>query len=83
MLKCREFVQETTATASLEALERPRWPVRLHWLICRHCRRYLRQLKAMLGILPHLSGRNAHKSADEPTVAKIWQRIEQDNAGRQ
>ena len=68
MLSCRELVEETTSALSLEELQRKqRWAVRLHLLVCRHCRRYVRQLRALLALLPHF-----HKTADEQTVNRIW-----------
>lgn len=72
MLSCRKLVEETTAVLSLEELQRrQRWSIRLHLLMCRHCRRYVRQLKALLGLLPHL-----HRLADEQTVEQVWDRIQ-------
>ena len=73
MLSCRELVEETTSTLSLDELQRrQRWAVRLHLLICRHCRRYVRQLKLLMDILPQL-----HKTADEQTVEQIWHGIQE------
>lgn len=69
MLSCRQLVEETSSL-SLEELQQQRWSVRLHLLMCRHCRRYVRQLKAMLGVLPYL-----HRLADDRTIEQIWQRI--------
>lgn len=71
MLSCRELVTETTSLSLEELQQRQRWPVRFHLMMCRHCRRYVRQLKALLGLLPHL-----RRMADEQTVEHVWRRIQ-------
>ena len=52
MLKCRDLVNQ--ADLLIDGAElRPgrRLALRAHLLICRHCRRYLRQLRALVGSL--------------------------------
>lgn len=78
MLSCKELVRETTAAPSLEDLKRQqRWAIRLHTLMCRHCRRYLRQLTALLKLMPRL-----HRQADDTTVRSIWRAIESSDTGK-
>ncbi len=44
MLSCRELVDETTADPELIGPgQKLRWPIRLHLMMCRHCRRYTRR----------------------------------------
>lgn len=76
MLKCRELVQETMANPDI-LTHKPRLGVRVHLLICRHCRRYLRQLRVLLALLPHLHSEDARKPADEQTVSGVWSSIRQ------
>ncbi|EKF75912.1 hypothetical protein A11A3_00420 [Alcanivorax hongdengensis A-11-3] len=53
MLKCRHAVDKADALVDGTPLSRrERLALRFHLLICHHCRRYLRQLRALLGSLP-------------------------------
>ncbi|MCG8391571.1 MAG: zf-HC2 domain-containing protein [Pseudomonadales bacterium] len=53
MLKCRDVVDKADALVDGSPLtRRERFALRLHLLICHHCRRYVRQLRALLGFLP-------------------------------
>ncbi len=47
MLSCREVTELVATDAVTTAGWRTRMAVRLHQLMCRHCRRYARQLKAL------------------------------------
>lgn len=73
MLNCRELVQETTAEPDLASRERRlRWSVRLHLMMCRHCRRYVRQMRALLGLLAQ---KPPETTADAATVDRIWRAL--------
>ncbi|MEH6706441.1 MAG: zf-HC2 domain-containing protein [Alloalcanivorax venustensis] len=52
MLKCQHVEQRADALVDGTPLSRrERLALNLHLLICRHCRRYLRQLRALVGSL--------------------------------
>jgi len=77
MLSCRELVDETTADPELIGTDRNlRWSIRLHLMMCRHCRRYTRQLKLLLKVLPRLPQRQQPPVTPE-TVDRIYHRIEE------
>ena len=53
MLKCKHVVAKADAIVDGAPLtRRERFALRLHLLMCHHCRRYIRQLRALLGTLP-------------------------------
>lgn len=53
MLKCKDVVEKADALVDGSPLTwRERLAMRLHLLICHHCRRYVRQLRALLNNLP-------------------------------
>ncbi len=47
MLSCREVVRLVASDELASAGWRRRLAVRLHWLMCRYCRRYAVQLRAI------------------------------------
>ena len=54
MLRCAEFVEQVT---TVEECVAGRWLAlrfQLHRLACSHCRRYLRQMRAVLGAMARL-----------------------------
>ena len=53
MLKCKHVVVKADALVDGAPLtRRERFALRLHLLMCHHCRRYVRQLRALLNTLP-------------------------------
>ena len=49
MLKCKHVVEKADALVDGAPLsKRERFALRLHLLICHHCRRYVRQLRALV-----------------------------------
>lgn len=49
MLKCKELVDKADALVDGTPLSwRERFALRMHLLMCHHCRRYLHQLRAMV-----------------------------------
>ena len=53
MLKCQHLVEKADALVDGSPISRrERFALRLHLIMCRHCRRYVRQLRALLGFLP-------------------------------
>ncbi|MDZ7736944.1 MAG: zf-HC2 domain-containing protein [Gammaproteobacteria bacterium] len=75
MLSCRELVNETTGDPDLITPGHSfRWSVRLHLLMCHHCRRYVRQLRLLLVLLTGKQHRR--QAAEAKTVDRIWQAIQ-------
>lgn len=70
MLKCRELVAQSDALLAGELSWRQRLSMRMHLFMCRHCRRYVNQLKRLLRAIPGMHGR-----ADEAEVEKVMRRI--------
>jgi anti-sigma factor ChrR (cupin superfamily) len=53
MLKCKHVTEKADALVDgSELSRRERFALRLHLMMCRHCRRYVRQMRALLGFLP-------------------------------
>ena len=54
MLKCKEVVEKADALVDGMPLSwRERLAMRLHLIMCHHCRRYIWQLNALVTSLPH------------------------------
>jgi predicted anti-sigma-YlaC factor YlaD len=72
MLTCRELAQ-TMASDYLDAqlTWRERAAVRFHLLICNHCRRFMRQLTLVRGLL----ARRSEPPPAEPKVREIAERL--------
>ena len=51
MLRCAQFVEQVTEVEEGAAGAWTRLAFHLHRLTCRHCRRYLRQLRAVRAVL--------------------------------
>lgn len=73
MLSCRQLVEEVTQEPDLmEKKGSASWNMRLHLLMCRHCRRYVRQLQLLL---QYLSVFARHDPAEPSVVDKVWNDI--------
>lgn len=70
MLKCRDLVEHTDALLAGELTRRQRWAVRMHLLVCHHCRRYVRQFKDLLRAIPRMHGK-----AESAEIDKVMQQI--------
>lgn len=66
MLKCRDFVERADGLLDGSLSRRQRLSLRLHSVLCRHCRRYLRQLRALLAAIPAV-----HPPASDEQVAQV------------
>lgn len=56
MLKCRDVVDKADGLMDGSPFtRRERFALRLHLMMCQNCRRYVRQLRALLGFLPRQS----------------------------
>lgn len=60
MLRCAEFVDQVTTVEEGVAPTSLRLTFHLHRLVCSHCRRYLRQMRAVRSAL------RRHEGADDP-----------------
>lgn len=57
MLNCRKIISETDALLEGELSWHRRASLKTHLLICRHCRRYVRQFRWLLRAIPGMHGR--------------------------
>jgi len=74
MLRCRDILEQADGYVAEELTQWRRVQVRLHLAICRHCRRYVRQLKLTqrLSKQPILTVQTTEKQIDD-----IWARLQQ------
>lgn len=70
MLKCRDFAAGSSALLSGELTWRQRLSMRMHWLMCHHCRRFLRQLRWLVIGAPAM-----HAEASEAEVERVLVRV--------
>lgn len=76
MLKCRDVEQRADALVDNEPLPwRARMALRLHLLVCHHCRRYVRQLRQLVQSL-----RRAPQPAAPETVERIMKAVEENGS---
>lgn len=66
MLKCRDVPVEVSAALDGELPWRRRLALRFHVLLCRHCRRYLRQARSLAR-----AWRNREDPATDKEVAAV------------
>ena len=65
MMSCREVSEKASAHLDGELSARQRMGIRLHLAMCRHCRRFLRQLRATVHALGALREREPTATSDE------------------
>ncbi len=70
MLSCRDVVNDADRYVAGELSSRQRMAMKFHLLICRHCRRYVRQFKSLINATPFM-----HSKASDEEVAEIMQSI--------
>ena len=70
MLKCREVVHNAGQLLDGDISRRQRLAIRMHLLMCRHCRRYVRQLQALLRAIPFM-----HHQASDAEVTRVMNKI--------
>jgi anti-sigma factor RsiW len=70
MLSCREVVEDADRWIAGELPWRQRLAMRLHLSMCRHCRRYVHQLKMLIRAVPSM-----HANASEEEVDKVMDSI--------
>lgn len=74
MLNCREVVSSADALVDHELSWRRRWQLRLHLLLCQHCRRYMRNFRRLLRAVPFM-----HRPASEEEVEQVMRRVRGDD----
>jgi len=77
MLKCREVVRDADLLLAEALPWQRRLAIRIHLLLCQHCRRYVCQLRALVRAIPAM-----HHKASEAQVEKIMDRVTSQADGR-
>ncbi len=72
MLSCKEVTRKIASDELVEGGWRERLAVRLHLLWCRHCRRYVAQLRAIGAAARNVWGA---RSEDSPTLERLERQI--------
>lgn len=73
MLNCRQATEKASALLDGELARSERWALRLHLMMCHHCRRYLRQLRLTLHIVRRLA--DTAEPTSERDVSALAQRL--------
>lgn len=71
MLSCKEVVRAVSSDQELSFMRR--LELKLHFMMCKHCSRYLRQIKILKKSVREYAGTSAEKSA--PYVAEIEKKV--------
>ncbi len=77
MLSCKELVRALASEELEEAGRRKRLAVKFHLVMCRHCRRYASQLKALRSTAKRLWGTEAD-APDPDQIARLARKILKD-----
>ncbi|MFN2327913.1 MAG: zf-HC2 domain-containing protein [Chromatocurvus sp.] len=75
MLNCREVVDSADHFIDGDMNWRQRLAMKMHLLMCHHCRRYVRQLRALLKAIPFM-----HRQASNDEVSKVMEHINKDHS---
>ncbi len=75
MLKCREVVHDTDLLLAQELSWHRRLSLRLHLMMCHHCRRYVTQLRRLLKAAPLL-----HRKASPEEVDRVIRAVHESGA---
>lgn len=70
MLECKDVVKYADALIADELTFRQKLAVRFHLFMCRHCSRYVAQLRLLVRSIPFM-----HGAASEDEVEKILNRV--------
>lgn len=73
MLTCRKLVKESDQLLAGELPWHRRLSINFHLLICRHCRRYVAQLRLLIAAVPFI-----HRKATDQEVDKVMQNLDPD-----
>jgi len=77
MLTCYEVNEKASCSVELSLLER--FAVRIHMMICVKCRRYQRQLKALIASLARI----AHSDKSRPAKEFVKQTLDAIEKGKE
>ena len=66
MLSCREIVNHADQLLEDDLSLSDRIAIKFHLLLCRHCRRYIKQLRWLVKAIPFM-----HNRATEAEVGKV------------
>ena len=69
MLNCREITERASDFIDARLPWRVRMEVRLHLMMCRFCREYVRQMTLVVGALRRLRGADAPSAASDDLLA--------------
>ena len=64
MLSCKELVARSSAILDSELSFRERMAVRRHLVLCRNCRRFIKQMKLTQAVLRHMPDTQAAEVDD-------------------
>ncbi|WP_339642427.1 zf-HC2 domain-containing protein [uncultured Porticoccus sp.] len=70
MLKCRDVVNTADQLLDGDMNHRQLLAIKMHLLMCSHCRRYVRQLRALLRAIPFM-----YKKASDTEVSKVMEHV--------
>jgi predicted anti-sigma-YlaC factor YlaD len=70
VLKCRDVVNTADQLLDGDMNRRQLLAIKMHLLMCSHCRRYVRQLRALLRAIPFM-----HKKTSDTEVSKVMEHI--------
>ena len=70
MLSCREVVRDSDLLLAGELTWQHRLSLKMHLLMCRHCRRYVQQLRTLIQAVPFM-----HAKASDEEVSEIMDHI--------
>jgi len=70
VLSCRKVVQDADRLLAGELPWYRRLSVKLHLLMCHHCRRYVKQLRLLIRAVPRM-----HAKANDEEVSRIMAHI--------
>lgn len=70
MLKCRDVAEQADFLLAGDLGFRQRLMLHLHLMMCRHCQRYLRQLRRLVRAIPYLHGR-----ASDEEIERVLRRL--------
>ena len=70
MLKCRDVVNTADQLLDGDMNHRQLLAIKMHLLMCSHCRRYVRQLRTLLRAIPFM-----YKKASDTEVSKVMEHV--------
>tara|TARA_R110000787_G_scaffold77114_1_gene169735 strand:- start:5419 stop:5655 length:237 start_codon:yes stop_codon:yes gene_type:complete len=70
VLKCRDVVNTADQLLDGDMNHRQLLAIKMHLLMCSHCRRYVRQLRALLRAIPFM-----YKKASDTEVSKVMEHV--------